>query len=157
MNLWKAVNKSELVAAGLLVALGILIVTHANSWVYLTTAGPGPGFFPFWTGIAIIVLAILTAGKHLLEVLRRQRVEQIKWTGNGRVLLGWFALAVSIALLKPAGFVVSYLLLTLFLVKVIYGRSFVSALSVGVGSAAGFWLLFAKFLQVQLPAGPWGF
>ena len=154
---WKALNKSELVAAGLLIALGILIVRSAARWVYITPDGPGPGFFPLWTGWAIIVLATVVALRHIYQVFRQQPVGRINWRGSARVLAGWAGLAVSIGLLKPLGFTLSFLLLVFFLVMVIFGRSFVAALSVGVGSALCFWLLFVKLLQVQLPAGPLGF
>ena len=154
---WKALNKSELVTAGLLILLCILIVRSAARWMYLTPDGPGPGFFPLWTGIAIIVLAAVVALRHIYAVWRGQPVERANWRGSARVFVGWAALAISIALLKPLGFTLSFLLLVFFLVMVIFRRSFVAALSVGVGAAVGFWLLFVKLLQVQLPAGPLGF
>lgn len=157
MKIWKALNKSELVAAGLLIALGVMIVRNAARWVYITPDGPGPGFFPLWIGYAIIALAAVVMLRHVYEVYRQQPFARTSWGGSLRVLLGWAGLAGSIVLLKPAGFVVSFLLLTMFLVMVIYQRSFIAALSVGLGSAAGFWLLFVKLLQVQLPRGPWGF
>ncbi len=157
MNFWKSLNKSELVAAGLLIALGVSIVQQARDWVYVTPDGPGPGFFPLWIGSAIIALATVVVLRHLFAVFRQQPVAKINWKGTRRVLLGWTGLAVSIALLEPAGFVVSFLLLVLFLVMVIYRRSFIAALCVGLGATAGFWILFVKLLQVQLPAGPWGF
>lgn len=150
-------NKSELVAAGLLIALGVAIVWQAKNWVYLTTDGPGPGFFPLWTGGAIIVLAAIVALRHVYDVLKRHPVDKANWRGASRVLLAWAGLAISIALLKPLGFVASFLLLVLFYVMVIYRKSLIAALSVGVGAALGFWVLFVKLLQVQLPAGPWGF
>jgi hypothetical protein len=31
------------------------------------------------------------------------------------------------------------------------------ALAVELGSSIGFWVLFVMLLEVQLPAGPWGF
>lgn len=154
---WKALNKSELVAAGLLIALGILIVRTAARWVYLTPDGPGPGFFPMWTGGSIIALAAVIVLRHIYLVWKQQPVERTNWRGSARVLIGWLGLAVSIALLKPLGFTVSFLLLVFFLVMVIFRQSFLAALSVGAGAAVGFWLLFVKALQVQLPAGPWGF
>lgn len=154
---WKALNKSELVAAGLLIALGIMIVQQARRWVYLTPDGPGPGFFPLWIGYLMIVLAAVVGLRHVYAVWRRQPVERANWKGSARVLIGWAGLAISIALLKPLGFVLSFLLLVFFLVMVIFQRSFVAALSVGVGASLGFWLLFVKLLQVQLPAGPLGF
>jgi putative tricarboxylic transport membrane protein len=154
---WRALNKSELIAAGLLIALGVAIVLQARHWVYLTPDGPGPGFFPLWAGMAIVALAMVVMSGHLIAVLRKQAVARVDWTGAPRVLLSWSGLAASIALLKPAGFVVSFLLLVLFLVTVIYRRSILAALSVGIGSTAGFWILFVELLDVRLPAGPWGF
>ncbi len=157
MDIWKALNKSELISAGLLIALGATIVVQASGWVYLTPDGPGPGFFPIWTGSAIIVLSVVVAFRHVLDVIRRQSVEKANWKDNGRVLLCWTGLAVAAALLKPAGFVASFTLLGMFMVLVIYRKSLIAALCVGAGSAAGFWVLFVKILQVQLPVGPWGF
>jgi putative tricarboxylic transport membrane protein len=154
---WKALNKSELVAAGLLIALGIMIVQQARGWVYLTPDGPGPGFFPLWIGGFIIVLAAVVALRHLHAVYRGRPVERANWKGAVQVLVGWAGVAVSIALLMPLGFTLSFLLLVFFMVMVIFRRSFVAALSVGTGAALAFWLLFVKLLQVQLPAGPWGF
>jgi hypothetical protein len=61
------------------------------------------------------------------------------------------------ALLKPAGFVVSYVLLTAFLIRVVFRQRWTQAAAVSLGSAAAFWLLFVKLLKVRLPAGPWGF
>ena len=157
LNFWKALNKSELLAAGLLVALGVAIVLQARHWVYLTPDGPGPGFFPLWAGVAIVALAVVVMIGHLVAVLRKQAVARVDWTGTPRVLLSWIGLAGCVALLKPAGFVVSFLLLVVFLVTVIYRRSIIAALSVGIASTAGFWLLFVELLDVRLPAGPWGF
>jgi len=52
---------------------------------------------------------------------------------------------------------VSYVLLTIFLVRAVFRESWTAALTVALVSAAGFWVLFVKLLRVQLPAGPWGF
>jgi len=157
MNRWRNLNKSELIAAALLFALGAAIMSRAWEWPYLAEDGPGPGFFPLWTGIAITVLSAGVAFFHVYAVFKQQPVERTSWDGAARVLSGWAGLAVSIALLKPAGFVVSFLLLVLFLVIFIFRRRFITALAVGLGSCAGFWLLFAKVLNLQLPVGPWGF
>jgi len=157
MGLWNSLNKSELIAAAALVALGAFIVAHASGWVYMTKDGPGPGFFPLWSGICIVALAAGLLTTQLLKAHAGGAVPATDWKGSSRVFMGWTALMISIALLKPAGFTASFLLLTLFLVVVIFRRRFVVALAVGAGAAAGFWLVFVKLLKVQLPAGPWGF
>ena len=157
MNRWRNLNKSELIAAALLFALGLSIIFQALAWTYLTPDGPGPGFFPLWAGIGITVLSAGVAFFHIYAVFNEQPVERTNWDGSARVLGGWAGLAVAIALLKPAGFVVSFFLLTLFLVFFVFRRRFITALAVGIGSCAGFWLVFEKLLDVQLPIGPWGF
>jgi putative tricarboxylic transport membrane protein len=157
MNRWRNLNKSELVAAALLFALGVSIMSQAWEWTYLTRDGPGPGFFPLWAGIGITVLSVGVAFFHIYAVFNEQPVERVNWDGSARVLVGWVGLAVSIALLKPAGFIVSFFLLVLFLVFFIFRRRFITALATGVGCCAAFWLVFEKLLDVQLPVGPLGF
>lgn len=157
MDRWRNLNKSELIAAALLFALGLSIIFQSLAWTYLTPDGPGPGFFPLWAGIGIAVLSAGVAFFHIYAVFNEQPVERTNWDGSARVLAGWAGLAVAIALLKPAGFVVSFFLLTLFLVFFVFRRRFITALAVGIGSCAGFWLVFEKLLDVQLPIGPWGF
>jgi hypothetical protein len=39
----------------------------------------------------------------------------------------------------------------------VFRRRLLTALAVAFGSCAGFWLVFEKLLNVQLPLGPWGF
>jgi putative tricarboxylic transport membrane protein len=157
MNRWRNLNKSELIAAALLFALGLSIIFQALAWTYLTPDGPGPGFFPLWACIGITVLSAGVALFHIYAVFNEQPVERANWDGSARVLAGWAGLAVAIALLKPAGFIVSFFLLTLFLVFFVFRRRFITALAVGFGSSAGFWVVFEKLLDVQLPVGPWGF
>jgi len=83
--------------------------------------------------------------------------DPIDWTKVGRALSTWFALAVSVALFKPLGFVISFALLTYFIVAVMYRRSLKTAALVAVASAAGFYLVFDRALSVPLPVGILGF
>jgi len=153
----RTLDKSELVTALLLLVLGVYISAEAWQWPYLSKDGPGPGFFPLWTGILIMALAAVQVGIAVVQAAQPELPKAIHWKGSGRVFIGWAGLMVSIALLEWAGFIVSFLLLCLFLVMGVFRRSFVAAMAVGLGASIGFWGLFAKLLQVRLPAGPWGF
>ena len=138
-----------------LAALGAYIVIQARQWEYLGPEGPGAGFFPLWYGIAILGLSALL----IVSNLRRGAVRgnAIDWARLGRALSTWLALAVSVALFKPLGFVISFALLTYFIVAVMYRRPLATAALVAVASAAGFYLVFDRALSVPLPVGVLGF
>ena len=69
----------------------------------------------------------------------------------------WFALAVSVAALKPLGFVASFAALTFFIAAVMYRRPLALAAALAAASAAAFYVLFPLALGVPLPAGVFGF
>src|SRR5882672_308491 len=138
-----------------LAALGVYIVVQERQWYDLGPAGPGAGFFPLWYGLAIIGLSLLLIVSHLRR--GSDRGNAIDWTRLGRAFSTWFALALSVALFKPLGFVISFALLTYFIVAVMYRRPLKTAALVAVASAAGFYLVFDRALGVPLPVGILGF
>lgn len=125
-----------------LAALGGGIVCSAWGWEYLGQDGPGPGFFPLWYGIAMLVLSF---------VLMAKAEGTVSWKGAGRAFLVWGAFAVSVAILKLVGFVVSFAALTFFVVFVMYRRPIATAALVAIGLAAGFYVVFPLALGVPLP------
>jgi len=127
-----------------LAALGGYIVLTARGWEYLGQDGPGPGFFPLWYGIAMLALS-------LLLVFSRKENQKIEWKGAGRAFAAWGAFAVCVAVLKVAGFLIGFALLTFFIVAVMYRRPPAVAALVAIGVAAGFYLAFPFALGVALP------
>jgi hypothetical protein len=75
----------------------------------------------------------------------------------GRALLAWAALTAAIGLLSVLGFVVSFALLTFFIISIMYRRPLGFGLAAGVVSAAAFYLVFPLALNVSLPVGLFGF
>jgi len=126
-----------------LAALGAYVVVAARGWDYLTEDGPGPGFFPLWYGVAILVLSLV--------LVARPGEAHIDWRRAGRALAVWAALAVSVAAMKIVGFVAAFTLLTFFVVAVMYRRSALLAAVVALGIAGGFYLVFPLALGVALP------
>jgi putative tricarboxylic transport membrane protein len=137
-----------------LVALGAYIIVQSRQWEYTGDDGPGPGFFPLWYGIAMVVLsgALVISG-----ATRAQGAGGSDWRRIGRALGVWAALAASVAAFKLLGFVVSFALLTLFIVAVMFRRRLAVAAAVAASMAAGFYVLFPLALGVQLPVGVFGF
>ena len=125
-----------------LAALGGYIVYTARGWEYLGQDGPGPGFFPLWYGIVMLVLSaiLVLTGK-----------SEASWKGAGRAFAAWAAFAVSVALIKLLGFLIAFAALTFFIVTVMYRRPPVTAALVAAGVAAGFYVVFPLALGVALP------
>ena len=147
----------DIVSGTVLAGLGVFIISEAWQWDYLGADGPGAGFFPLWYGIAMIALALVLIAGSLFEKAQPASGQRVNWREVGRALGTWVALAVSIALLKVLGFLVSFTLLTLLVVVVMYRRPLVTGLVVSIGTAAGFYLVFPLALNVSLPVGILGF
>ena len=146
----------DVLSGAALAGLGACIIVEARGWEYLGPDGPGPGFFPMWYGIAMVALSLLLIG---VTVLRPAVSEAgpVDWGEVRRALATWAAFAGSVALLKVLGFLLSFALLTLFVVWIMYRRPLATALAVAASSSAGFYLLFPLALNVSLPVGMLGF
>jgi putative tricarboxylic transport membrane protein len=151
----RIVRDADVLSGSVLAALGIYIVMEASKWEAYTAGGPGPGFFPIWYGAAIIALSL---GLIASKVFNSGDGEgkSIDWSGASRVLGTWAMFAISAALLEPLGFVLSFSLLTFFLVTVTFGQSILVALLTTVGCTGLFYLIFPVALGVTLPVGPLG-
>ena len=150
-------SSGEVVSGAVLAALGVYIIVEAWQWEYLGADGPGPGFFPLWYGVAMVVLSLLLIGINLLRRSVAMRAAPVDWRKIRHALFTWIAFAVSIALLKPLGFLASFALLTFFVVAGIYRQPLRSALTIAIGTALGFYLVFPLALNVSLPVGVFGF
>lgn len=143
--------------SAVLIALGAFIIRESLAWEYMTSDGPGPGFFPMWIGIAMVALSGLYLSAHFYDLARGEAVHRADWSGTPAVILAWLAFMVVIALIKPLGFIAALILMMLIFVRAVFRQSYTKAVVVAVVSAAAFWVLFVKLLNLRLPAGPWGF
>jgi putative tricarboxylic transport membrane protein len=150
-------SRGEVVSGAVLASLGVYIIIQAWHWEYLGADGPGPGFFPLWYGVAMVVLSLVLIGINLLRRVAGVHAAPVDWRRIRHALFTWAAFAVSIALLKPLGFLASFALLTFFVVAGIYRRPVRSALTIAFSAALGFYLLFPLALNVSLPVGVLGF
>jgi putative tricarboxylic transport membrane protein len=128
-----------------LAGLGAYIVFEASRWEYIGNDGPGAGFFPLWYGIAMLAPSlILMAGSF-------KKSETIDWSGASRAFATWAALAVAIAALKFAGFLICFAALTMFVAVVMYRRPVGVAAGAALAAAAVFYVIFPLALGVKLP------
>lgn len=135
-----------------LAALGVYIIVASHGWVYTGPDGPGAGFFPLWYGLGMLALSFALVARSLRGTAAGER---IAWSETRRAFACWAALVVAVPLLKLAGFVVTFALLTWFIVAVMFRRPQLSAWSIAIGGTLLFYLVFDTALGVSLPTGLW--
>ena len=151
------VNQGDVVSGAVLAGLGVFIIVEARQWEYTGIDGPGPGFFPLWYGVAMVVLSLLLIGTCLLRPDRSGNHKPVNWGEVGNALLIWLAFSVCVGLLKILGFMLSFALLTFFIVAVMYRKPLATATYTASGCVLGFYLVFPLGLNVSLPVGILGF
>lgn len=150
-------DKGNLVSGACLAAFGIYVISVAAKLPYVSEVGPGPGFFPLWLGIGLVLFASALIFASFSPSRSAAKSETQSWKTAARALAGWLAMMVAIALLGRIGFALSFVLLTIFLIVALDRRPAWLALGVGVALAVAFHLIFVVALDISLPAAPWGF
>jgi len=151
------VRRADRVGAVLLLLFGVWFAAVAlRNYTYWGATGPGSGFFPFWLGLAMAVLAGL-----LLARVVRERDPGPAWVPRGRGavrFLGVLGASVAFVALMPwLGMVVGTVLFLVGILKLLEGHSWPAAIGVAVGMAAVNWVIFTWWLRVPFPAGVLGF
>ena len=150
-------EKKELLSGICLGAFGAYVSIEALNLPYVSEFGPGPGFFPLWIGVGLSLLSLLLILANFFALTADESRERQSRLSIGRALVGWSGLILAIGLLQWLGFGLSLALLTLFLILVLERRPLWTALSVAIGLALGFHVIFVLALGLSLPSSPWGF
>lgn len=148
-------DTGNLVAGAVLAAFGIYVISVAVKLPYVSDVGPGPGFFPLWLGIGLVLFASSLIFATFSSSRTKAKVQS--WQLMARSLSGWLALMIAIALLGRIGFLLSFIILTIFLIVALDRRPALLAIGVGVALAVVFYLVFVVALDVSLPKAAWGF
>jgi putative tricarboxylic transport membrane protein len=144
-------DKGNLISGACLAAFGLYVISVAAKLPYVSEVGPGPGFFPLWLGIGLMIFAGYLMLSSLSALKKESPSDSSPWQARGRALAGWFGLMLAIALLGWIGF------LTMFLIVALDRRPLLLSAAVAIGLAVGFHFLFVMALDVSLPVGRWGF
>ena len=150
-------DKGNLISGACLAAFGLYVISVAAKLPYVSEVGPGPGFFPLWLGIGLMIFASYLMLSSVSVLKKESPSDSSSWQASGRALAGWFALMVAIALFGWIGFSLSFVFLTMFLIVALDRRPLLLSAGVAIGLAVAFHFLFVMALDVSLPVGPWGF
>jgi hypothetical protein len=135
---------------GLLIAAGSLRMTIGR------LGEPGPGFLPLIVGTLLaLVSAVL-----FIQSLRRKKQDRKASGPEGKerfkVVTTSLSLILYAAAFKPLGFILVTFFLLVFLFKVIGGFDWKASIAGPALITFFFYLLFAVWLEVQFPPGPFG-
>ena len=150
-------RRADRVGAVALLVLGLWFAAVAlRNYTYWGATGPGSGFFPFWLGLAMAILAAL-----LLVRAAREGDPGPSWLPRGRGaarLLGVLGGSVAFVALMPwLGMALGTVLFLLFVLKGLEGHRWPAAVGIAVATAAVNWAVFTWWLRVPFPAGVLGF
>jgi putative tricarboxylic transport membrane protein len=151
------VRSADRIAGAALLALAIAFSVGAlRNYPYWGENGPGPAFLPFWLGLVMAVLATM-----LLVGALRSRDPGEAWLPRGeslgRLAVVIVATVAFVALLGVLGMTIGTVLFLLFLVRFLDRQPWVVSIAVALAVAALNHAVFARWLRVALPVGPFGF
>jgi putative tricarboxylic transport membrane protein len=146
------------IAGLVLLALAIAVVYGALQLRYYTSLGPGPGFFSYWIGIVLGILAVLMIAQTLFqpaEALPDDFIPQRGgWLRMGAIVL---TLIAATLLMERLGFSLTMFAVFVFLLRSLGGYSFAICIAAAIVASFGIDYLFVRWLSVPLPTGLFGF
>jgi len=143
--------RRERIVAAIALMFGATASYESTKLPFGTIHSPGPGFFPWWTSILIVFLALLL----LIQSLKLPSSIGREGFGRiGKVVALLIVLAAYTFLLDSLGYALCTFLLVLFMLRVTDPQPWVIAVGVASIAAIGSYIVFAVWLSVPLPRGP---
>ena len=139
----------------LFLVISILICLGSARIPYGNIHNPGPGFLPFWLGIALGLLSIglliqTTLLRKEVKLLKKVLAEKIRW---GKVLIAVVALVLYSVLLDSIGFLLITFLFLAFLIRCVDPQSWSRVIGWALVGSVGSYLIFEVLMELRLPKG----
>ena len=140
---------------GAIVMVGGAVLLHASSKMpYMTSLGPGPGFFPYWLSAILLGLGAIMLIQAFIEPARA--LPDDFWPAEGgfaRMLAVIGAVTLAALGLDWLGFAPVMLLANLIVLLALGLRKPLPLAAVALAGSFGVYFVFTRWLGVQLPAG----
>jgi putative tricarboxylic transport membrane protein len=149
-------KRYQIISAGFLLFFGAIICWEARKLDMGRIVKPGPGFFPFWLGLALIFVGVA-----IIIQLRRAKAgektqglwKELRWD---KIIYILVALLLYAFLLEFLGYLIATFLLMVFLFRAVEKQKWSVVIFGSIISSLITYALFKIWLQVQLPTGLWG-
>jgi putative tricarboxylic transport membrane protein len=153
-------------------AAALVLLVIAGGWIYLANQIPfpafarvsklSPGHYPMGVGVLLLALAIILlvqTFKHQDYVEKNGAQEEIERNPKAvQHLLTGFVLFFAYVLSVPIlGFALATPLFAFLFIWSIGRYSLLLTIPIAVGIPVILWIIFAWWLSVPVPKGPWGF
>ena len=147
-------TRRDRLAAAVLLAFGLIALEEARKLRFGSLARPGPGFFPVVLAAAFSLVCLIL----LLDAVRAGDAGPAPGARLGwrKIVATMVALCLYALVLEPLGFVAATFALLLFFFKALERQRWLVALASSLTTALLTYLVFKVWLNVQLPAAPWG-
>jgi putative tricarboxylic transport membrane protein len=143
--------RRDAIVAAVALTLGATTVYESSKLPFGTIHSPGPGFFPWWTSVLIVLLALAL----LIQALTSRSGTAGERHGRiAKVAALLIVLSGYTFLLDPLGYPLCTFLLVLFMLRAIDPQRWTVALGMAMITAVGSYVVFAVWLSVPLPRGP---
>jgi hypothetical protein len=134
----------------IITGLGIVIIITSLSYGLGTFRRPGPGLYPFFVGLSIVIFSMVI----LISELRPQTRPALFNRGDVKTLLFMIVASCLWILMIPLlGYVIVTLLVTYGFCKIMRLEGLWKPLSISAGTALFIYLLFDYWLYIDLPKG----
>jgi len=150
------VKINDAVFGALLLALGVGILWHVQSFPKIPGQDVGPGLFPGTIAVVLIVCAILLIRGGVRDRSGRPWIEVLPWVvsrGHAWAFVSVIGSTIALILLSNS---VGFLIvapLALFAMFIAFGVRPVAAVVIAIVGTAVIWYAFYKLLRVPLPWG----
>lgn len=150
-------RKGQIGSSIFLLIIGIFFFVEAQELPIGRVTRPGPGFLPFWLGIAMMVVSLALVIRSISNkndfLLRESLWKGLKWH---KVILTIVVLLLYALFLESIGFCIATFVLLFFLFRVIGELSWWWGAIGSILTSFLTYTLFRQLLEVQLPRGLWG-
>jgi putative tricarboxylic transport membrane protein len=151
-------RRADKITGIIMLIFGVAVMEGGRRMPPSNTFGPGAGFLPFWLGVAMALLALLLFVNAVRE--KSDAADRSPFPDTSALVsigLTVVSLAVYNLLIEPLGFLISTVLLSGFLLRVVEGERWPATTLVAVGNAIGLYIIFQVLLGVGLPKNALGF